>query len=348
VFKLKSFLKNFLPIILALLIVFLIKEGDILISLINGYEEFRVSLIPEITISEFDITGNSESNINNYAVISETEDSYFYMKDDLILCRSDKAFSIEDEIINKSQGYGLGTLNVVEDWIFYRSDGIRRMELDGSKKKLLAKGFTYDIHIVGNNIYFINVSDDWKLNKMTVNGRNKHSLFDKGISDFAIYKDRIYFSYKENETYKTISMDLEGNDINEIYQGYFMRHLVATDESLFFINKADDCLYRLDLATLELVQLTDDMIFSYVLDDQWVFFMKRENNDPEGDAQGLFRIDLDGKNILVLDENAISGDPGLSIIDEWVLYRASDEHQYPLLQRIKKDGSETVIMQVNE
>lgn len=337
-----------MPVILVLVIVFLVKEGETLNSVVERYEEFRVERIPEITISESDITGNSESNINNYAAISETEDSYFYMKDNLILCRSDKAFNNEEEIINKSQGTGLGTLNVVEDWIFYRSDGIRRMKLDGSKKETLFKGYNLDMHIVGNDIYFINISDDWKLYKMTVNGRDKRPLCDKEVFNFAIHKERIYLTYEENETNKTVSMDLDGNDINEIYQGYYMRNLIVTDESLFFINAEDDCLYRFDLDTLELVQLTDDTIFSYVMDDQWIFFMKRENDDPEGDAQGLFRIDLDGKKLLVLDEDAISGHPDLSIVDEWVLYSANDEHQYPLLQRIKKDGSETVIMQINE
>ncbi|MGB4440446.1 MAG: DUF5050 domain-containing protein [Sedimentibacter sp.] len=63
--------------------------------------------------------GNTEGNINNYGLVAETDESIYYAND-IKLYKSDKDLKNETVLVDHPENLGKDTLNIVEDWIFYR------------------------------------------------------------------------------------------------------------------------------------------------------------------------------------------------------------------------------------
>lgn len=76
-----------------------------------------------ITLDEDDLylDGNTESNINNYGLVAETNDSIFYLDmEKNSLCRTDKDLNHQIVIFDQDAEKGKDTINVVGDWVFFR------------------------------------------------------------------------------------------------------------------------------------------------------------------------------------------------------------------------------------
>jgi len=132
------------------------------------YEKNRLDQIEQIAIEDPSLDGNTQSNINNYGLVAETNDSLFYIKDHAV-CRADKDFGNQVVLFDQDSGEGKDTINVVSDWVFFRQGKeIKRMKNDGSYVDRISSGYSLQMHVVGNWIYFINLSDASKIYKMDI------------------------------------------------------------------------------------------------------------------------------------------------------------------------------------
>lgn len=297
------------------------------------YHEFKVRNIEKISLKENFTLGNSQNNINNYGGIAENDDYIFYFKDHLELCRSDKNFKNETYLIDKSSGSGMSYLNVIDDWIFYRSGKtLNRMKVDGTKKETIYYlGYILDIHVLDNWIYFINYSDNFKIYKMDVNGQNLHRINDTSVQDISIYENRIYYSYEKDGEEYLESMDLNGQ-MKQLIGNILADDLVKYNGAMYYTNNTDFKLYKYDLKNDKEPQIMiDEEISSFLIVDDWIYFSKKAE-DVGYPGTGLFRIDINGKNKQKInDDNDIEY---LSSIGDWVLFLSGEDNRYPSLKRI--------------
>lgn len=338
--------RQYIILILIIILSMVALESDIIGKINLMIEQYQLNNVEIITIDDNSIIGNSESNINNYGLVADTEDYIFYL-DETSIYRSDKDFNNEILLIKEPQNKGKDSLNIVGEWVFFRQGKeIKRMKDNGENVDRIFKGYSLHMDVIGDRIYFINVSDDSKIYKMDVNGRNREVLNNKHINDMAIHNDKIYYSYEYNEEYYLEKMNLDGSE-KEFITNIKTRNMIVEDSYIYYINDIDEKLYRFDLKESLLELLSDKQILKFAIDDNWIFYtLKAEEDNSRNRFKGLYRMDTNGENILNLDIEAYLSEVGIGITDDWVFYASWYGNDMPVLRRISKDGTDNVIMRL--
>ena len=223
---------------------------------------------------------------------------------------------------------------------FQQSKEIVRMRIDGSDKDRLFKGYAGDMHVVGNWIYFINYSDGWKIYSMDINGQNKEALCDEFVRDMAVCKGKIYYSYKgEDEKQGHIKvMNIDGSEKSHI-ANVNAKDMVVEDGYIYYIDYEKKNLCKMDVESGAVEKLSDESVVGFSKGGEWIFYTLVPPEDSSGESKGLYRMDIDGGNIVVLDFESDLEDSDIGTTKEWIFYRASKDREYPRLRRIRKDGT---------
>lgn len=337
---------KYILISLILLLGIITLNSGIIRKIDQKYEKYQLNQIENIVIENIALDGNNESNINNYGLVAETKDLIFYTQE-TYLYRTDKDFRNQVVLINQGDGKGKDTINVVDDWIFFRQGKeIKRMKNDGSKIDRIFKGYSLHMHVVGNWIYLINLNDNSKIYKMDVNGQNRDILCDKEVNDMAIYDNKIYYSYKYNKESYLEVMNTDGTG-KQLLANIKTRNMVVDKGYIYYLNDVDEKLYRIELENNSIEELSDNKILKFCKDDNWIFFTLKAPKDSAWRFKGLYRMDIDGSNVLALDSENYLDEVGIGITEEWVFYVSTNGTNHPILKRIKKDGTNVIDMVSN-
>ena len=98
--------------------------------------------IEEIAFDE-SARGIFVGNKNNGASgIVKYGSNYYFNKTPFSIYKVDTDFTFETAIYEKSEGFTVRDINVIEDWIFFAENGIYRMTTDGKKLRQLYIGIT--------------------------------------------------------------------------------------------------------------------------------------------------------------------------------------------------------------
>ncbi|KDR95071.1 protein of unknown function [Peptoclostridium litorale DSM 5388] len=318
----------------------IVSDVNIIKEIGDRYESYRLSSIENIVIKDECEIGNTQSNANNYGVVAETDDYIFYANETYVY-RTDKDFSRSRTLINESSGPWKDSLNIVEDWVFFQQEKeITRMKIDGSDKDRLFKGYAVDMHVIGNWIYFINYSDGGKVYRMDVNGQNKEVICDKEVSDMTVYEGCVYYSYKgeEEEQGHLEVMNIDGSEKRYIAH-VNTRDMVVEDGYIYYIDYEKSNLYRMEIESGTMEKLSGEDIVGFSKDGEWIFYTLKAPEDSTWDSKGLYKMDIDGSNVMALDFESYLDFSEIGVTKDWVFYNASNDREAPRLRRIRKDGS---------
>ncbi|WFA08897.1 DUF5050 domain-containing protein [Tissierella sp. Yu-01] len=340
--------RQYIFIILIFVVFIVILESDIIEKVSLKSEQYQLNNVKNIRIDDNYIHGNSESNINNYGLVAESEEFVFYI-DETSIYRSNREFKDEVLLIKEPQNKGKDSLNIVGEWVFFRQGKeIKRMKYNGENVDRIFKGYSLHMDVIGDRVYFVNVSDDSKIYKMDVNGENREVLMDKHINDMAIYDDKIYYSYEYNEEYYLEKMSLDGSE-KEFITNLKTRNMVVDGGYIYYIDDVDENLYSFDMQRNSIELLSDKQILKFAIDDSsWIFYTLKAEENSRSRFKGLYRMDTDGENILSLDSEAYLSEVGIGITDDWIFYRSWYGNELPVLRRISKDGTESMIMRLKD
>lgn len=103
-------------------------------------------------------------------------------------------------------------MNVVNDWIYYTTQGDRlyKMKIDGSKRMKLNDDTSFFINVVGDWIYYTDINDR-KIYKIKIDGSSKSVVNDKASTDrdgfINVVNDKIYYLDNYSPKYKYIPID---------------------------------------------------------------------------------------------------------------------------------------------
>lgn len=75
--------------------------------------------------------------------------------------------------------------------------------------------------------------------------------------------------------------------------------------------------------------------------------ISKDTEDLDQRYKGLYRMDIDGSNVLVLDSEVYLEEVGIGISEDWIFYVSTNRPTHPILNRIKKDGTIDVHMEGN-
>jgi hypothetical protein len=86
-------------------------------------------------------------------------------------------------------------------------------------------------------------------------------------------------------------------------------------------------------------KLSNDQILKFIKDDDWIFYTLKDPNNSDWRYKGLFRMNVDGSNLLALDSESYLDEEGFGVTEDYVFYVATDGKVSPSLKIINKDGT---------
>lgn len=314
-------------------LIILLAAAFSLIKLSDYYPKIEVSELINIG-NEYKI-GNTEGNINNYGLVAETDDSIYYIKD-FILYKSDKDLKNETVIVDKPLNNGKDTINIVDGWIFFRQGKeIKRVKTNGANLETIFKGYSLDVHVVGNLVYFISIKDDKKIICIDVNGQNKMILSEKNVDDMAICHGKIYYSYENKDGGYLKAMNLDGSDIQTI-DNVKTRSMIVDENYIYYIDDSEEILYRMDMKKKTKEKLSDDKILKFIIYDNTITYTLKNPDNSSWLYKGLFIMGADGSNVTVLDGENYLDEIGMGVTKEHVFYSSTNGKEQPSLKIIYK------------
>jgi len=317
------------PVIITLAVV------TIFIKILSYRPTIEVS--EKINIENEYSIGNTEGNINNYGMVAETDDSIYFVRDYKIY-KTDKELKNEIIVVDEPANLGKDTINVVEDWIFYRrGKEINRVKTDGKGYEILFIGYSLHMQVVGNWIYFNSVDDDSKICKIDVNGQNKQFLSDGDIKDMAVYDGKIYYSYKNKEEGFLEVMNMDGSN-KQFLSNIRTRNMIVDEEYIYYLDDIEEKLYRMNLKDKTREPLSNEQILKFIKDDSHIYYTLKTPDDSDWRFKGLYRMNIDGSNVVSLDGDTYLDEMGMGVTKDYIFYVAANGKEQPRLKIINMDG----------
>lgn len=198
-----------------------------------------------------------------------------------------------------------------DGWIYtfnnYRSmaEGIYKTKsLDNAKSFILiCSDKAGSINVIGNQIYYINVSDGNKIYRINTDGTNKQKLLDTPASSLYISNDTMFF--QDN------SKDDKGNMKSWLYSA-------KTDGSKL------KCLYS---------QYTKNVYIS----DGWIYFIEGSWGGNAIFLKDISKMRIDGTEKSIVTNNKVWR---IAVYGDWIYYNDNDNGNFSNLYKIKKDGTQ--------
>lgn len=307
----------------------------VVIKFMNYRPPIEVS--EKINIKNEYLVGNTESNINNYGMVAEAEDFIYYAREGKIY-RTDINFENDMVIFDELENLGKDTINVVEDWIFFRQGKeINRIKTDGTNNEILFIGYSLQMQVVGNWIYFISIEDDSKICRIDVNGQNKQLLSDKDIEDMAVYKGKIYYSYNTKEDGFLEVMNTDGTD-KQFLSNIRTRNMIVDEEYIYYLADVEEILYRMSLKDKSRERLSNKQILKFIKDDNHIFYTLKNVDNEDWRFKGLYKMNVDGSNVTALDSEIYLDEVGMAVTKDYVFFVSTNGKNLPELKIINKDG----------
>lgn len=245
------------------------------------------------------IRGNTVGNLSNAGKVAMQGDSIYYNEQDK-LYRKDLNTGSKQMLYEKHQA-SADFINVVGDWVYFTSQGIYRIRIDGTNLEKLNDNRSSNLSVINGWIYYLN-----------------HGLDYRGEDGTILFKDRGLYRMRIDGTEK------------QLITKDFATYVNVVDNYIYYSNYSDnDRLYRVSIDGTEIEKLNDERSIYINVIDGWVYYNNMEGEDA------FFRIRIDGS-----DRQVISGvrPAYINISNGWVYY--ANTFDYHKLYRCRIDGSE--------
>lgn len=269
--------------------------------------------------NENERVGNSNANIANGGWIDE-EDGWLYysLRDGLYKCKED---GTQKEKLLDDQG-GVYSINVIGDWVYFRSFGVYRIKTDGTGyTQITAEDERGGVHFVGDKIY------NGIEYRMDIDGSNKEHIYDKNSASgytMNLVDGWIYFYDTDlvSSDDKIYKMRADGSNKQEIFDGR-TDHMIVDGDWIYFQNHNDNKrLYKMKTDGTEVQLVLDASVHYLLVNDGWIYYI----------SGGVQKMRIDGSENQLLSEE--SGDE-LQLQGDWIYFKKSDN-----IYRVKIDGTD--------
>lgn len=347
--KVKSFLGTFIKgiiILIPLLLSFNLIDTNTPTMRQMRYQlsqQLKIKKAPQITVSDKNLRGNTQSNIQNHGTAVENEDYIFYINDRFQIFRAEKDFSNPVVLLYQTQGYSYSNLNVIEDWLYYHhKNTFYRMDLDGNNNtEVFTLSGMSRPHIIGSWIYFYTYNDK-RIYKMDINGNNLQVLNDVPTYEMTVYQDKIFYCFNIDETYFLRSMGLDGQNKEPPGEIGALK-MVVQDDYVFYVDAVSHNLCRWDMVNKERKDLTQQNVLNFSVDGEYIYYNHWSSEQYGYPGQGLYRMDINGEDLVELSNDFDTGH--FSITEEWIIYDSSQEkNESPTTKRMCKETGEITQM----
>lgn len=168
-------------------------------------------------------------------------------------------------------------INVIDEWIYYIDGGIRverdaeelwqgyiyKIRTDGTEKTQLTEDNCWYMSVIGDWIYYANVTDGGRIYKMRTDGSENTRVNDDESACLNVVDGWIYYANQSDggKIYKVSIDGTERTKLNDDESAY----LNAVDGWIYYSNQSDGLrIYKIRMDGTERTKLCDDENCSYV------------------------------------------------------------------------------------
>lgn len=239
-------------------------------------------------------------------------------------------------------------INVVGDWIFYKSNHkMFKIKTDGSKRSKISNDDGFCIIVYKGWIYYVN-SQDRFIYKIDFNGKKRAIVVCDRASNFSINNGFIYytsFTYSETKLFKAT---LDANQIAsmQISEGYFSWPIFINDKKFVYLNTLSDHLVLARTDNLHETVLVEEKCFDFNVasnGEENIVVYLTHNSETSKDRIRALKMDSFGE--VVSKTNLIVGSDiqDICVLNDWVYFKRyrpmfdSQKSRAPEIHRIKID-----------
>lgn len=306
--------------------------------------KIKVESVDKIEIGKDEPIYRNESNLNNVGSILETEEHDYIVYDHNNLVKANKNSDEKLAIEVPTQRYGIGSMQVYGEWLFYTAKGIHRINVDGTRHEQLFSGWVTDMYVTPQGIYFLNGKDKSKLYRMDINGQQFECLSKESYRDLLLDENKFYGTLKDDEYRDLVSLDMEGQIIEVIKSGIAAGGMIKQDDFIYYRDQNTQYLKRWNLETNSPELLVAKEITHFALDDSFIYYSERDPSSLYGDTKGLSRLDISTSETIVLDDKTERTVGEVQILRDYVYIESDFKEASFGFIKIKKDGSERKII----
>lgn len=205
-------------------------------------------------------------------------------------------FKGKDDVNGNISNRGLATY--VDGVTFYNRYENGIVKYKGNKEYLITDETAYSINVVGDDIYYLTVSDSGDIDIKTVktNGDGLRKIKTIGTSISKIYVQNGYIYYSTNREIDGIArINIENNEETIITTAVIQDFQVLENE-IYFTDNINN-FYKMSLTGIDLNRISDDLrLKQFQIVGKWIYFVDIE-------TKSLNKIKLDGTDkTLVTDK----------------------------------------------
>lgn len=182
-----------------------------------------------------------------------------------------------------------GLVTYVDGVTFYNRYEKGIVKYKGNKEYLITDETAYSINVIGDNIYYLTVSDTGSIDIKTVktNGDGLKKIKTIGTAISKIYVQNGYIYYATNQGIDGIArINIENNE-ETIITTAVIQDFQVLDDGVYFTDNINN-VYKMSLTGIDLNRISDELrMKQFQIVDNWIYFIDLEENN-------LYKVKLDG------------------------------------------------------
>jgi len=226
------------------------------------------------------------------------------------------------------------------DWIYYNSDGLSKIRTDGTGWTFLSTDNCEYVNVIGDWIYYRNVSDNHNIYKIKTDGTARTALTHDAQYSYTnnyinVAGAWIYYSGENENLYKIRTDGTEKTKISDNKCSY----INVVGDWIYYCNDSDmdsyysGRLYKVKTDGTQSTRLTTNGGEGLCVDGDWIYYLDN--------MSFLYKIRTDGTARTPFDKQLC----GLNVTDGWIYYRlAGGGEGYTYIYKMRIDGTGNTII----
>ncbi len=285
----------------------------------------------DLTISVVE-RGNSNGNIAHEGLAVERA-GWEYFSDEV----DGKLYKIKPDGTNKVKlsDDQVSYINIIGEWIYYKNlsddNKLYKVKIDGSSRTLVCSDSMESLSIVGDWVFYSNLTDKNYLYKVKIDGTSKTKLSEEHVYGINLMGNWIYYI---SATYgnSIYKINKDGYERTQLFE-YQCSGLIISGQNLF-ANYFSGIL-KMDLDGTNKTEIAaDSYILNYNVSGEQIYYY--DNIDYK---LRVMNTDGTGRKILCEDKlsNGTLSPNNMQINGDWIYYQNISNQ--PKMYKIKNDGT---------
>lgn len=230
-----------------------------------------------------------------------------------------------------SYNFGIAAIN--GDWIYYTTGLFEKSELykirtDGTGKTKISDDYAEEINVLGDWIYYANLTDNYRVYKIKTDGTGKTKVISDKTGDINIIGDWIYYA-NDDDNLRLYKIKTDGTGRVKLGDDQ-ATFLDVINQTIYYTNVDDDFkLYKINTDGTGREKLVDESVSRIYVADWFIYYVDFTEN------RNLYRVNFDGTNKTLISKESMKFP---NFVGDWVYYSNILDNGY--LYKIRLDGTE--------